>query len=113
MLGDLLIFALFFLTYLVYRSAASQDYALAQSTLHISLGTINTLALLTSSWCIALGVQSARSGTARSSRIALWLGIALGITFLLGKMNEYYAKASAGFAEYETEFFMCWWVCCC
>ena len=61
-LGDMMIFAIFFGVYSYYRSLDPVAYASAQAQLSQSYGLINTLLLLASSWFVAVAVQSAREG---------------------------------------------------
>lgn len=108
-LGDLLVFALFFATYLGYRAADPAGYADAQATLNTTIGLANTLALLTSSAAVALGVKALRSGGVEAARAAWrWTmaAILLGLAFVAGKIIEYTEKFSAGVGVETSEFFM-------
>ena len=109
-LGDLIVFALFFVTFMVYRADAAPSYAAAQQSLNTQLGTANTIALLTSSWVLALGVHSARLGAALNAKRAIWLSACLGLVFLGGKVSEYYLKLGNGIAAEESDFFMFYFV---
>ena len=109
-LGDLAIFTLFFSTFLFYRSQAIAEYALAQVSLNLATGAINTVILLTSSWLLALAVKAARAGRALSGRWALLVSIGLGVAFIAGKITEYIQIAGEGIGPAEAEFFMFYFV---
>lgn len=103
--GDLLVFGTFFITYAVSRM---QDLALfhaSQALLDRHLGLLNTLLLLTSSWCVAQAVAAVR----REDDRALWLlagGMACGVSFVIVKAFEYGAKISAGITLNTNGFFI-------
>lgn len=94
--GDLLVFAVFFVTYAV---AHRQEPALFETSQHLldrGLGLLNTILLLTSSLCIALSVAAVRRGDPRAR--ALLLGaMGLGAGFVAVKAFEYSAKIAQDF----------------
>lgn len=104
--GDMLVFSLFFLTYLTYRNASPAIYAHAQTFLDIKLGLINTILLLTSSWFIASAVGAARQNRLRQSSGLTIMALLCGIGFVGLKTFEYYGKFSAGIDLATNEFFM-------
>src|SRR5437868_418130 len=88
-LGDMIVFSLFFGAYLFYQGQDPAHYASAQATLHRTLGTLNTLLLLSSSWFVATGVtQVRRRRNALAARMfgAAWL---CGLAFAAIKIREY------------------------
>lgn len=108
--GDLIVFALFFATFLAYRAEAPAAYAEARASLNLTLGTANTLALLTSSWLVAAAVLLARGGAALRARPLVLGAVGFGVAFVIGKIAEYAQKAQAGVAPQEAEFFMFYFV---
>ncbi|MEM8562512.1 MAG: cytochrome c oxidase subunit 3 [Pseudomonadota bacterium] len=109
-LGDLLVFALFFATFLAYRAESVTQYAGAQASLNLALGTANTLCLLTSSWLMARAVKTARERSALQAKPAIVTAIGFGVLFLVGKITEYVQKGRNGIGADETEFFMFYFV---
>lgn len=105
-LGDLVVFGIFFVTYLAYRAEAPDAYRVAQSQLNTGLGLLNTLLLLTSSWFVAQAVHAMRG--ARGSEAARWLGggMTLGVGFVLVKIVEYSQKFAGGTTILTNDFFM-------
>lgn len=109
-LGDLLIFTLFFATFLVYRAEALSVYATAQAGLNLTVGVVNTIMLLTSSYLLARAIKTVRVGAALSARPMMWLAVLFGVAFIAGKILEYVQKASSGINDAESEFFMFYFV---
>src|SRR3954463_4802817 len=71
LLGDMVVFAVFFGTILVLRGRHPEEIAAAQPALHQGLGVTNTVVLLTSSLLVANGVRLARAHDARAPRLFL------------------------------------------
>jgi nitric oxide reductase NorE protein len=103
--GDLLVFGTFFITYAVSRAQDLGLFHRSQMLLDRRLGLLNTLLLLTSSWCVAQGVAAVRRGDPRA-RLLLGAGMACGIGFAIVKAFEYHAKISAGITLNTNEFFI-------
>ena len=59
-LGDMLVFSLFFCVFMFYRVHDPILFTESQAQLNQHYGALNTVLLLTSSWFVALGVQSVR-----------------------------------------------------
>jgi nitric oxide reductase NorE protein len=102
--GDLLVFAVFFLTYVYYRALNVPLYVASQHSLSRSLGLANTLLLLTSSLLVALAVKETKEGGSRA-RPYLIAAMSCGGGFCLIKAVEYGSKLSAGISLTSNEFF--------
>lgn len=90
--GDMIVFALFFGTFGYYRLQEPTVFHAAQPLLNQSLGLLNTLLLLTSSWAVVMAVHAARlAKPLRATRFAL-AGILLGFGFVAVKALEYSEK---------------------
>ena len=94
---EVLFFGGLFLVYSVYRGWYPGAFAAASHELDVTLGTINTAALITSSLTMALGVRAAQLGQRKPLMMFLVLTIALGSLFLGIKTVEYAHK----FAEHH------------
>lgn len=103
--GDMMVFALFFATYLYYRSLNVDLYTTSQAVLNKSYGLINTLILLTSSWFVVWAVACFKNGDARGASRRLLAAIAFGLAFWGVKIIEYSEKISAGYTLTKNEFF--------
>lgn len=105
-LGDMMVFGLFFLTFVTYRDGNVALYAESQKTLNRSFGLINTLLLLCSSWFVALAVRTARMGKGRAASALLATAFVCGIGFGAVKLLEYGEKFAAGITVLTNDFFM-------
>lgn len=105
-LGDMVIFGLFFLTFAVYRQDDPALYGQSHSLLNQTYGLVNTLILLTSSWLVAMAVHLAREGIRRPVVPMLSLALLCGVAFCGVKVLEYGEKISAGIVLTTNDFFM-------
>lgn len=64
---------------------------------NITLGTVNTLVLVTSSLSMALALNAARNGNVKGLKTGLLMTLALGITFMVVKGYEWAGLYSEGF----------------
>ena len=103
--GDMLVFAVFFVAFLFARMENLPLFETSQATLDRGLGLLNTVLLLTSSWCVARAVKLARAGRAGGRRMVLG-AMGLGLGFVVVKAVEYTAKVSAGYTLNTNEFFI-------
>ena len=109
-LGDLVIFGVYFIVFMVYRTQEPAAYLSSQQHLSVAIGAVNTLVLLTSSQFVALGVQAARAAQhSRASRL-LALGGLCGGLFVLIKAYEWYDEASRGYTLSYSDFFSYYYV---
>lgn len=109
-LGDMLVFALFFATFMYSRRLNQDSFALDHDGLYRPFGTLNTILLLTSSLFVALAVArvlSRRHGGA--SRLFVG-GLCCGVGFVVVKALEWarlFADGhTVGTGEYYTYYFM-------
>jgi cytochrome c oxidase subunit 3 len=107
---EVLFFGGMFATYAIYRAWYPEAFAAASHELDVTLGTINTIVLITSSLTMALAVHASQLG---QRRLVLWFlaaTMALGAVFLGIKSVEYYHKFTEhhvpgpGF-QFEREYF--------
>jgi cytochrome c oxidase subunit III len=89
---EVLFFGGLFMVYTVYRSWYPDAFAAASHSLDVTLGTINTVVLITSSLTMALAVHAAQTGERRLVMIFLAVTMILGAVFLGIKSVEYYQK---------------------
>ena len=105
-LAEMLAFCILFLS---YAFARAQDVALfnaSQSTLDLHSGAVNTVLLITGSWCVVHAVQAVRADATPLG--ARWLVAALvcGAGFVTLKVSEFSAKADAGIDLSTNTFYM-------
>lgn len=104
--ADVLAFALFFTLFMLERGHQVALFDRSSSQLDVSLGLLDTLFLVTSSWLVALGVAAARQGRRAALRRRLLLAMVLGAGFAVSKCIEYGAKIAAGITMLSNDFFM-------
>lgn len=104
--GDLMIFGLFFLTFMVYRGRDPALFVESQRTLNQTCGLINTILLLTSSWFVALAVHGARSRWTKAVPRLFVFAFLCGVGFGAIKILEYSEKITAGMTITTNDFFM-------
>ena len=104
--GDLMVFSLFFLTFIVYRNGSPTLYSQSQNLLNWRLGVVNTFLLLTSSWFVAMAVRAARRESAKRAPLLLALAFLCGAGFVGVKILEYHERLTAGPSIAANEFFM-------
>ena len=89
---ELFLFGAFFLVYSVYRSAHLEDFKVAAENLNTTIGTMNTIILLTSSLTMVLSLEALKSGSKKLAKLFLMTTILLGLAFLVIKGFEWSAK---------------------
>lgn len=104
--GDLLMFALFFGAFVHYRAQDPALYIQSQATLNQGLGAINTVLLLTSSWFVVGAVQDTRGQRAGRAGTRIILAFLCGAGFIAVKFFEYREKISAGINLTSNDFYM-------
>jgi len=108
--GDLIVFSLFFGAFMYARSADPVLFSQSQGALSQSLGVLNTLLMLTSSWFVALAVGAARKGFRRAPTVLLLLAFGCGAGFGVVKFIEYSAKFAADIYPVTNDFYMYYFV---
>jgi nitric oxide reductase NorE protein len=108
-LGDMFIFGAYFLIYMVHRAMAPEAYLAAQHHLNVTVGVVNTMVLLTSSWLVVRGVRAARGGHPEHAIRLLFGAGACGLVFIAIKAYEWTTEISRGFTVHN-EFFSFYYV---
>ncbi|QRY45948.1 cytochrome c oxidase subunit 3 family protein [Mycolicibacterium boenickei] len=109
-IGDLIIFGIYFVAYMYFRGQDHSTFLQSQSKLNLDIGIVNTVVLLTSSLFVALGTSAARSGKTTDAYRLLCLGLTCGAVFPLLKMFEYIPEITAGMTPGTNLFFMYYYV---
>lgn len=105
LLGDMLVFGIFFGTILVLRGQHPEVFGPSQENLHLELGVLNTIVLLTSSLFVVLGMHLTR---ARHPRAPLLFGAAIlcGFAFAGIKAIEYTSLVQDQHTAAANDFYM-------
>ncbi len=105
-LAELLMFGTFFVAYITNRHAEIALFNTSQATLDRSLGALNTLFLISSSWLVVRAVAAVRSQHGRNATHYLGGAIVLALAFIVVKYFEYSAKFAAGMDLTTNDFYM-------
>ena len=105
-IGDVLVFSLLFSVFVYDRSQEVALFVEQQQLLNQTLGLLNTVLLLTSSWLVALAVHGARAGQLSRARSCFVSAILCGIGFVVVKYFEWGEKITADLTIETNNFFM-------
>lgn len=105
-LGDMLMFAAFFIVFVYYRAGDEVLYVESQRALNQHFGALNTFLMLTSSWFVALAMRAARRNLPALCRRLLMGAFLCGAGFALVKYFEYGEKIRAGIMLTTNDFYM-------
>lgn len=103
LITEVLLFSGMFVAYTVFRQWHPTAFAEASATLNRTLGTINTIVLLTSSLTVALSIHYIQRDKIKQCFYSLVTTIGLAGTFMVIKYFEYTAKFEHG--AYPAGFF--------
>jgi nitric oxide reductase NorE protein len=109
-LGDMLVFGLFFLVFVYYRGFDVELYNRSQASLNQNFGAINTLLLLASSWFVVMAVEKARVAEGKPAAMLFGVALLCGGGFSVVKIIEYREKLAAGFTITSNDFFMYYYI---
>lgn len=101
---DLAIFGVFFLVFLVERRASPEIFAQSQLALNTTIGFLNTLILITSSWLLVMCIRAMVENKPYARNYLLG-SIFFGFAFLVFKIFEYQEKFAAGIGIVENTYF--------
>ncbi|MDV3124592.1 cytochrome c oxidase subunit 3 [Mycobacterium sp. 21AC1] len=108
--GDMLVFGAFFATFMVERAKAPEVFDAARKTLHLGVGLINTLLLLTSSLCIVVALRALRSGARLAAARAIVVAMTCGGVFIALKMYEYTSLVTDGHGIGANHFYLYYFI---
>ncbi|MGD1860190.1 MAG: heme-copper oxidase subunit III [Leptolyngbyaceae cyanobacterium] len=86
--SEFLMFAGFFVLFLVYRSQAGA-WPPEETEVELLLPTINTIILVSSSFVIHFGDKAVKRGDIAGLRKWYWITAEMGVIFLIGQVYEY------------------------
>jgi nitric oxide reductase NorE protein len=95
-MAELLVFGIFFIVYVFVRNQNVELFNHYQLELHRIAGVINTIALITSSYFVALAVDAIRNNRVKETGNKLLLALVMGLLFVVVKIWEYSYVFGAG-----------------
>lgn len=108
--GDMLVFGVFFITFMVERAKAPDVFDVARTSLHIGVGVTNTIVLLTSSLCVVVGLGALRAGAKSIAGNAVSAAMGCGLVFIGLKVFEYVSLAGTGHGPGANNFFLYYFI---
>jgi nitric oxide reductase NorE protein len=108
--GDMLVFGVFFVTFMVERNKAPDAFDVARRTLHLGIGLTNTLVLLTSSLFVVVALGALRSGARHTARSAVVGALVCGAAFIALKLYEYSSLVSDGHGVGANHFYLYYFI---
>jgi nitric oxide reductase NorE protein len=105
-LGELFIFGAYFIIFMIYRAMAPAQFLAAQQHLNVTVGVVNTVVLLTSSWFIARSVLAARAADPQRAIRLIYFGGGFGVAFILIKAYEWTTEIRHGYTMPSSDFYM-------
>ncbi len=105
-MAELLTFGILFLSYAFARSLNVAMFNESQRTLDLNAGALNTVLLITGSWCVAHAVRAVRGDKSTAGARWLLLALACGSGFVGVKINEFAGKIEAGIDLSTNTFYM-------
>ncbi len=105
-LAEMLAFGVMFVVYAFSRSHQVELFNASQLTLNRTGGAINTIVLITSSYCAVRAVSAIKQGLSRDCVRWLSWTVFLGGVFVVIKLWEYWEKYTAGIGLETNDFFM-------
>jgi len=95
-MAELLVFGVFFIVYVFVRSNNIELFNTYQLELHRIAGVINTIALITSSYFVAMAVHAIKNENVARTGHFLLLAMLMGLVFVIVKIWEYSHVFGAG-----------------
>ena len=108
--GDMLVFAVFFLDYLHSQAGQPELFEDSQRTLEPRYGFINTLVLLVSSLFVVVAMRAIRAGHTTVAPRMVSGAISCGLGFAVLKVLEYSSKVDQGLVPTTNDFFMYYFI---
>lgn len=105
-LAEMLVFGVLFIVYAFARANQLEVFNASQLTLSRGLGTLNTVILITSSYCVVRAVSAIKTGNTRLSARWLLATMLLGGMFVAVKLWEFNEKFSSGITLETNDFYM-------
>jgi nitric oxide reductase NorE protein len=109
-LGDINVFAVFFIYFLVQRNKQPHLFEVSQAALNKNFGGINTIFLLISSLFVLTAVRAMRAAQPALARRLLVGAFLCGVAFVVVKVFEYHERIAAHQVPSANGFFLLYFV---
>jgi nitric oxide reductase NorE protein len=109
-LGDMVVFAWFFIVFMHQRARHVEAFNAAHKSLNLTFGGLNTMLLLTGSWFVVMAMHALRVNNQRTGQWFIRIAIVCGLGFVVNKFLEYHDKIVVGHPHEQADFFMYYFV---
>lgn len=109
-LGDINVFAVFFIYFMVQRGKRPHLFEMSQALLNKNFGAINTLFLLISSLFVVMAVRAMRTAERAAAQRLLIAAFLCGVAFIVVKVFEYHERIAAHQVPSTNGFFLLYFV---
>ena len=103
---ELLTFAILFVAFAFARIGELAVFQTSQKTLDLHAGALNTVLLITGSWCVACAVRAVQRDACALGARWLLASLACGAGFVMVQLGEYAEKIQAGIDPSTNTFYM-------
>lgn len=103
---ELLTFAILFVAFAFARTGELEVFQTSQKTLDLHAGALNTVLLITGSWCVACAVRAVQRDACALGARWLLASLACGTGFVVVKLSEYAGKLQEGVDLSSNTFYM-------
>ena len=110
LMGDMLVFGVFFATFMVERSKNPELFDVSRKTLHVGVGLTNTLVLLLSSLFVVMALGAIRAGARSVAGSAVAAAMVCGLAFIGLKVFEYYSALAVGHGAGANHFYLYYFI---
>jgi nitric oxide reductase NorE protein len=104
-LAELTVFVIFFIAFAVTRQLQPEMFQLGQGYLHPIAGGINTVALITSSFFVALSLHAIRQNKSSRSVLLIIAALFMATLYIVVKLWEYNQLLQLGFGLSSNTYF--------
>jgi len=105
-LAEVTVFAIFFFSYSSMYFLKTDLFVEGQQALHPAAGLINTVALISSSYFVAIAVIFVKQKQNKRARLAILVALLLSMIYVITKLWEYDILLSEGYRLSTNTFFM-------
>ena len=107
---EVITFGIALIAMIYYGRQEAEVFHTSKMHLNVTIGTINTIMLITSGYFMATSLLKYKSGDLDKSKIYLKLTMVFGVIFLVLKSVEYYQKIEAGYTMGHNTFYTFYWM---
>jgi len=107
---EIITFSIALIIFAYQRQADLDTFIASQNMLNKTLGTINTIVLITSGFFMATSLHFLKEGNNKKSKKWILLTMFLGVVFLVLKGYEYSDKLGHGLTLEHNQFFIYYWL---